>query len=380
MDFRYPITENAELRLLEPRHADEMYALVEQNREHLGRWLSWVASRRSVTGTAQYITQCLQRFAEDGSPLCGIWSHGKLAGVIDLLGIGARSRCAEIGYWLDAGSQRRGLITQACHALVNHAFNVLAVNRIEIRAEPANTRSRAVPERLGFTMEGTLRQVINMGDRFADRVVYAMLRKEWPADDVRLIFAYPLTADIELRLLQPCDADTLYILTDKNRAHLQPWMPWIDSTTSVDVSRGFIRHALQTQAECAEYHWAICYQGQLAGIIGTLPINWASRKAEIGYWLGEEFAGKGVMTRAGQAMLTFLFTTLNLNRVEIRCDVRNNRSRAVAERLGFTHEGIQRQSLQVGEQLVDLHTFSLLREEWEVRAAAVQPVGKEALR
>ena len=72
------------------------------------------------------------------------------------------------------------------------------------------------------------------------------------------------------------------------------------------------------------------------------------------------------MTLAGREMLAYLFITAELNRVEVRCDVRNTRSRALAERLGFAYEGTKRQVEKIGGEFVDDHYFALLREEWEV--------------
>ncbi|HEY3375968.1 MAG TPA: GNAT family protein [Armatimonadota bacterium] len=83
--------------------------------------------------------------------------------------------------------------------------------------------------------------------------------------------------------------------------------------------------------------------------------------------MAEEFQGKGLMTRAGKKVLTHLFETAGLNRIEVRCDVRNSRSRALAERLGFVYEGTKRQADKIGGEFVDMHYFGLLREEWEAR-------------
>jgi len=365
--FRYPLTPDTELCLLEPRYAADVYALVDRNREHLGRWLSWVDGRRSADDLAQYIKQALYRFAEDGSPYCGIWHQGTLAGTIDLMGTGGRHRCAEIGYWLDAAHEGKGLVTLACRALVDHAFNGLNVNRVEIRTEPANTRSCAVAQRLGFTEEGTLRQVIKLGTCYTDRTVYAMLRDEWPNQGTKITFAYPLAPDAEIRLLQPCDAETLYALADANRERLRPYMSWIDGTTEVAHINGFIRHATQRMADQTEYHWGIWYQGQIAGVVGTLPINWPSLKVEFGYWLGEQFQGKGLMTMACRTLLAFLFNDLDLNRAEIRLNAINAPSRAVAKRLGFTYECTQRQANWSEGKPADIECYALLREEWEAQ-------------
>jgi ribosomal-protein-serine acetyltransferase len=72
-------------------------------------------------------------------------------------------------------------MTRAVRALVDHAVRDLRLNRVEIRIAPDNRRSRAVPERLGFRQEGTLRQAERVGDRYLDAVVFAMLASAWPA-------------------------------------------------------------------------------------------------------------------------------------------------------------------------------------------------------
>ena len=72
-------------------------------------------------------------------------------------------------------------MTRAVSALVDHAFSSLGLNRVEIRAAPENRRSRAIADRLGFQLEGTLRQAQRIGDQYLDNAVYSMLAEEWPA-------------------------------------------------------------------------------------------------------------------------------------------------------------------------------------------------------
>ena len=93
--------------------------------------------------------------------------------------VNQRNRNAEIGYWLGAEHQGRGLVTRACAALVSYAFDTMALHRVEIYCAPDNTRSRRVPERLGFAVEGTLRDAEWLYDHYVDNVLYAMLSTEW---------------------------------------------------------------------------------------------------------------------------------------------------------------------------------------------------------
>jgi ribosomal-protein-serine acetyltransferase len=93
--------------------------------------------------------------------------------------IDAANLSAGIGYWLAESAEGRGLMSAAVAALLRHGFRDLKLNRIEIRAGVRNRRSRAIPERLGFRHEGTLRQAERLPERLVDHAVYAMLAGEW---------------------------------------------------------------------------------------------------------------------------------------------------------------------------------------------------------
>lgn len=183
------------------------------------------------------------------------------------------------------------------------------------------------------------------------------------------LFVCRIGPDITLRILEERHAEALFRLTEENREHLREWLPWVDSNPSVEQTRGFIRQGLQQFAAGNGFHAGIWYKGRLAGVVGFHPIDWLNRKAELGYWLGAAFQGRGIMTRAVEAMLKYSFETLKLHRVEIRCAAENRRSRAVPERLGFTQEGVLRGAERLHEGFVDHVVYGLLEEEWRARRA-----------
>lgn len=178
-------------------------------------------------------------------------------------------------------------------------------------------------------------------------------------------FALSVDADIKLRLLVEADAQQLFALIERNRAHLRPWLPWVDYETELQDSRRFIRRSAQRYLDNDGFDLGIHYQGQLAGIIGFHTVNWPNRQVEIGYWLGADFQGHGVMTRACRAMLDFAFHKLQLNRVSILCASGNTRSRAIPERLAFTQEGVLRDGEWLYDHFVDLVVYSMLAREWD---------------
>ena len=104
--------------------------------------------------------------------------------------------------------------------------------------------------------------------------------------------------------------------------------------------------------------------GSFAGVVSFVAINPAVRSAMIGYWLGPEYEGKGIMTRACEALIDYGFGELALNRIVIRAATDNLRSQAVPQRLGFTREGVERQSEWLNDHFLDMVVYSMLRSEW----------------
>ncbi|WP_257306922.1 GNAT family N-acetyltransferase [Geothrix campi] len=168
-----------ELRPLRLRDARALFALVDANRNRLRRWLPWPEANRSLQDSRAYILR-VRAQAKLGAALpFGLWWKGSLVGVAGFVWIDPANRSAAIGYWLTQDVEGRGLMTAAVSALLRHGFRVLKLNRIEIRAGVRNRRSRAIPERLGFRHEGTLRQAERLADRYVDHAVYGLLAGEW---------------------------------------------------------------------------------------------------------------------------------------------------------------------------------------------------------
>jgi len=178
--FRCKISDDLELRIFEQCHADALFALSDRSRDYLRVWLPWVDATHSVEDTRRFIREALARFACNEGFSAGIWYRGQLSGGIGVHKIDWLNRNTSLGYWIREGLQGKGIVTAACRAVLNHLFGELNLNRVEIRCGTGNSKSRAIPQRLGFVEEGTLRQAQWVNDRFVDLVVYAMLAKDWP--------------------------------------------------------------------------------------------------------------------------------------------------------------------------------------------------------
>ena len=146
---------------------------------------------------------------------------------------------------------------------------------------------------------------------------------------------------------------------------MHEWLPWLDGNTTVDDSRAFIIHAKEQHFSNMGFQAGVWYEQKLAGIAGFHPIDWQNRIAMIGYWLGEEYEGKGIMTESCKLLINYAFDEYDLNRIEIRCASGNSRSCAIPERLGFTKEGIIRDGEWLYDHFVDLFLYSMLAPRWK---------------
>lgn len=177
--FRMSFRPDAELVLLEEHHAPLVYAAVERNREHLREWLPWVDATHSADTVATFIRKSLEQFARNEGFHAGIFEKGEFRGSVGFKPINWSDSKTEIGYWLEAGAQGRGLMTGACRAVIDHAFGHWNLHRIEIRVGVGNQKSAAIPQRLGFKLEGTERESFRVNGHLIDTERYAMLRPEW---------------------------------------------------------------------------------------------------------------------------------------------------------------------------------------------------------
>jgi ribosomal-protein-serine acetyltransferase len=182
-----------------------------------------------------------------------------------------------------------------------------------------------------------------------------------PADVSK--FRVELGSGAELRKYSMDDLAEVWSLVDAERDRLGVWMPWISSTTTLQDQRTWLNGVVEDKASldgCGL--WA---GGRYAGGVG-LSTGPFGVSGELGYWVGSEFEGRGLVTLACRALIDHGFG-VGLHRLFIRAGVENARSRAVAERLGFTFEGVHRGEGRGTGGFYDLACYGLLEDEWPKR-------------
>jgi ribosomal-protein-serine acetyltransferase len=175
----HKVTDRIVLRPLRTSDADAYFACAYKNLRRLQPWFYWAREAMTLEETQQYLQDVEAQPHPALDRPYGYFDGETVAGSIGLYKIDFLNRIARIGYWIDEDYEGQGLITRGARLLVDHAFNDLHLNRIEIRCAPDNGPSRAVPQRLGFTEEGLHRQVLAIHGGFQDLFMYAMLARDW---------------------------------------------------------------------------------------------------------------------------------------------------------------------------------------------------------
>ena len=151
------------------------------------------------------------------------------------------------------------------------------------------------------------------------------------------------TERMVLRVPRPGDSKYIWPAVVESQTELAQWMPWAYPKALEEGVEEFCRRAASNFVLREQFHYSLYLKDDTHTCIGTcgMPrMNWKVPMFEIGYWLRTPYCGKGYMNEAVRAVERICFEVFKAERIEIRCDARNERSRRVAERAGYTLEGI----------------------------------------
>ncbi len=169
--------------------------------------------------------------------------------------------------------------------------------------------------------------------------------------------------DLRLQLANEIYAEDLFKTIEENRQYLRQWLPWVDQTKTIQDSKVYLRYCKQGYASQTQAVLLLLYNTSVIGTIGFNNLDHGNHVGEIGYWLAQKYQGNGLMSHAVKTLTTIGFERLGLNRLVIKAATENKASRAIATRLGFSHEGTARQAAKLYGQFVDLEIYSLLYDD-----------------
>ncbi len=175
------------------------------------------------------------------------------------------------------------------------------------------------------------------------------------------MFTLKVDDDIERALVQPSFAKQYMQIVSEQRDYLAQWLAWPHHADSDAFFQQFITQSLHDYADGKSLVCAMIYHGDLVGNISFNTIDPLLNKVEVGYWLSSKVQGNGIVTRSVAMLIDYAFNELGMEKVQLCAATENTPSRKVAERLGFSLEGIITRSENLNGRVVDHAVYGLLR-------------------
>ena len=177
------IEKGLELRQIMPDEAEELFSVVDANRNYLREWLPWLDDTSSVEDEISFIGGALEEYHRGDGVLYSIRMNGELVGSMSLNWIDRGNRGCGVGYWLSEEHIGQGIVTRSCVRLMEHCFDDLGLHRFVLEVATDNFASRAIAERLGMRLEGITKDREWLYDRYVDAALYAITAPEWQSRD-----------------------------------------------------------------------------------------------------------------------------------------------------------------------------------------------------
>jgi len=423
-NHRLPASIETERLILRPWTEEDipaLYEAVDASRERIGAWLPWVAYYTDRSAAVTFLAQARQGWRSgaslpmavtergSGRILGGVGFHGTIAGAP----IDWERGLFETGYWLREGEEGKGYMREAVRAEIRLVFEHFGGRKLVIRCDARNAHSRRVAESLGFRLEVHARnQMRTAAGGLRDTLSFSLLADEatalidaWPTEpfavswsdqevpptpdgqddqepvpDAAATFPRPcaiVTGRLRLRPPTLDDAAALLALFDRSRGSLTRTFPTFRRVTTIDHARTLCAEAVANADARREFPLLAFTRdtGELIGGGEIHEVKWDVPAAEIDWWLDDGQTGRGYATEIGAAQLRFLMEAWSANRVEVWCEAANLPSRRVAERIGFTHEGIIRQEYPgANAPFADYAIASVIPADYERIAPTLPPV------
>lgn len=176
MIFRLNIDPEINLVFLHESLGQQLFKLVDKNREYLSRWLAWPVHIKKAEDYLPFIRDSIIKYSKNEALVCAIEYNNEIIGCISYNYISHSLKKVEIGYWLSSDSQGKGIMTRCVEFLTDYAFSTLKMEKVESSVATGNTPSQNVFKRLGFIEEGTITNYENLNGRIVDGIIFAKYR------------------------------------------------------------------------------------------------------------------------------------------------------------------------------------------------------------
>ncbi|GLW10797.1 hypothetical protein Misp01_59250 [Microtetraspora sp. NBRC 13810] len=340
---------------------DRIRAVVESGDEFLP-----AGAPRHVASVGQWLDHGVHELQRSGQGIhLAMEAEGRVIGSISLFRTHWGAGTTEVGYGVHPAHRGRGYAPEALAGLARHAFDEVGLRRIELRANVDNPSSIRVAEKSGFAREGVLRGAGFESDGPRDLVVFGLLAQDQPSGQVRrdrvLGPARLATARLLLRPFHAGDADDLLAVSAD--PDIRRWLKWPIGFTAERAWDFCVRLAHESPDTGVQWAVVATGTGRLSGAVSLFGADWDDGHAYCGYWIAPWARGHGFAAEATEAVVRHAFAA-GLARVGLWAASGNTASQRVADRAGFTREGVLRGAgLLPGGVRTDMVVFGRLSED-----------------
>ncbi|MFE7774658.1 GNAT family N-acetyltransferase [Streptomyces sp. NPDC057445] len=184
------------------------------------------------------------------------------------------------------------------------------------------------------------------------------------------MFSISLGDGAELGPIGPWQSEEFLAHVDRAREYTGPWVPFTVRVTDLESARTFLQDFADKQAADTGWLWTIRLDGTIVGGVLFRIFDTMTECCEVGVWLEPSAAGRGLITRAVEHIVDWAVDERGMHRVEWLASSANHRSVRTAERLGFSRDGVLRESFPWQGVRHDMEVWSVLAPDWRKRPRA----------
>ncbi len=166
------------IKMLDVGQSEAMFDFIERNRAFFVNWIPFVSKTAGIGDVDALIARNLARYAEGLGLFYTLWDGPSMIAYVLAREINREAKWAEIGYMIDEAYAGRGIVKDSCIALMRHLFHEHGMDKIVICCAADNEKSKALAARLGFTLEGTIRNHFVVNGTVRDMLYYGLLQSE----------------------------------------------------------------------------------------------------------------------------------------------------------------------------------------------------------
>ncbi|GAB6983636.1 GNAT family N-acetyltransferase [Nocardioides pyridinolyticus] len=346
-------------------------AVLEQSQDPESQRWTVVPVPYALSDAEQYVGELVPRGWADGTSWSfALEAEGRFAGSVDLRPQGADR--ADLGFGSHPWARGTGYVERGVRLLLEWGFADRGLRTVSWRAHVGNWASRRLAWKLGFTIEGTIRQWSPQRGELHDVWVGTLLRDD-PREPRTTWLENPVVEGGGVRLRPFTAADLPRIVEGLGDAETQHWLSFLPRDPDEAAGRRYLEQVTERLAAGSTLTWAWCTadDDRLLGVVGIYRID---GDPEVGYWTHPEARGRGLTVRAAALATGHAFGTLGVDRLAGYAAAGNLASWKVLERLGMQRVGVLRRAARTGDGApADLVGYDLLRAEWADQSSTPMP-------